>query len=141
VKWPNDVLVAGRKVSGVLCEAVGDAVVIGIGINLRPGALSPELAATAVALDEVTESPVDRAALAGRVVAELHELLTPGPLELLGALGREMSERDVLNGRSVAAAVGDVGVARGIERDGALRVEVAPGDVRRVVAGGVRIRD
>jgi hypothetical protein len=41
----------------------------------------------------------------------------------------------------VTAAAGDVGVARGIDRDGALRVEVAPGDVRRVVAGGVRVRD
>jgi BirA family biotin operon repressor/biotin-[acetyl-CoA-carboxylase] ligase len=134
VKWPNDVQVDGRKVSGVLCESAGDAVVIGIGINVRPGALGPELARSAAALDELAGQVVDRAELAG-------ELLAPGPLELHGVLARELAERDVLRGRPVTAAAGDAGVARGIDRDGALRVEVAPGDVRRVVAGGVRIQD
>jgi BirA family biotin operon repressor/biotin-[acetyl-CoA-carboxylase] ligase len=88
VKWPNDVHVDGRKVSGVLCESTGDTVVIGIGVNLRPGALGPELAAVAVALEAVAGGPVDRAALAGAVLAELRELLAPGPLALDGALAR-----------------------------------------------------
>jgi BirA family biotin operon repressor/biotin-[acetyl-CoA-carboxylase] ligase len=141
LKWPNDVLVSGRKLSGVLCEAAGDAVVIGIGINVRPGALGSELADSAVALEDAANARVDRAALAGHLLAELRELLGPGPLALHGALERELMERDVLKGRAVTAAAGDVGVACGIDRDGALRVEVAPGDVRRVLAGGVRIRD
>jgi hypothetical protein len=45
-----------------------------------------------------------------------------------------------LKGRQVIAATGEAGIARGIGRDGALRVEIAPGEVRRVMAGGVRVR-
>jgi hypothetical protein len=41
----------------------------------------------------------------------------------------------------VEAAAGDVGVARGIDRGGALRIEISSGEIRRVVAGGVRVRD
>ena len=141
LKWPNDVLVEGRKVSGVLCEASGTSVVVGVGVNVRPNALGSELAGSAGALDDVAEPPVDRAALAGALAAELRELLEGGPRVFDGPLARELAARDLLHGRPIAAAAGAIGVARGIDRDGALRVEVGPGDVRRVLAGGVRIRD
>ncbi len=50
VKWPNDVLVDGRKVAGILVESAGDgAAVVGIGVNVAPGEaeLAPELAGRA----------------------------------------------------------------------------------------------
>lgn len=141
IKWPNDVQVEGRKLSGILCEAGAGAVVIGVGINVRQGALSPELSSVAVALEEVADGLVDRAALAGRVLFELRELVTQGPVVLDEALGRELAERDVLRGRRVAAGVGGTGIARGINRDGALLLEIGPGDVRHVVAGHVKIHD
>ncbi len=141
IKWPNDVQIEGRKLSGILCEAGSGAVVIGVGINVRQRALSPGLSPIAVALEEVTDGPVDRAALAGRVLSELKELVAQGPVALDEALGRELAERDVLCGRRVAAGVGGTGVARGIDRDGALLVEIRPGDIRHVVAGHVRIHD
>ena len=141
IKWPNDVQVEGRKLSGILCEAGAEAVVIGVGVNVRQGALSPELSPIAVALEEVTDGPVDRAVLAGRVLFELKELVAERPLAIDEALGRELAERDVLRGRRVAAGVGGTGVARGIDRDGALLLEIGPGDVRHVVAGHVRIQD
>ena len=141
LKWPNDVLLEGRKVGGILCEGGSGAVVIGIGVNVRPGALPPELVGTAVALEEVGQGPVDRAALAGFLMAELRELLTPASLSLDGEVAREVDARDVLRGRAVTAETGEIGIARGIGRDGALGVEVAPGEVRRVTAGGVRVRE
>ncbi len=54
LKWPNDVVVADRKLAGILAEADGvGAVVVGMGCNVQPGALPPELAeiATAVEVD------------------------------------------------------------------------------------------
>ena len=141
LKWPNDVQIGGRKVSGILCEAGAGGVVIGIGVNVRPGALSPRLADVAVSLEEASGRRVDRAALAGRLLAELRELLAPASLGIEGEVAREIEARDVLRGHEVAAATGERGIALGIGRDGALRIEVAPGEVRRVMAGGVRIRE
>ena len=141
IKWPNDVQVEGRKVSGILCEAGAEAVVIGIGLNVRQGALSPELCPVAVALEEVTDGRVDRAALAGHVLLELKELVARRTLTTDVALGRELAARDVLFGRRVTAGVEGAGVARGIDRDGALLLEIEPGDVRHIVAGHVRLQD
>jgi len=138
LKWPNDVLLGARKVSGVLCEAGPEAIVIGVGINVCSGALGPELAGSTVALDDAGAGPVDRAALAERLLAELREVLVRGRVSD-AAWTRELDGRDVLRDRRVEAA-GAVGIARGIDPDGALRVEVGPGEIRRVVAGGVRVR-
>jgi BirA family biotin operon repressor/biotin-[acetyl-CoA-carboxylase] ligase len=58
LKWPNDVVVDGRKLAGILAEADGaGAVVVGMGCNVHPGALPPELD------DVATAVPVDRAEL------------------------------------------------------------------------------
>jgi BirA family biotin operon repressor/biotin-[acetyl-CoA-carboxylase] ligase len=141
LKWPNDVQIEGRKVAGVLCESTPGGVVIGIGVNVRPGWLLGSAGEGRVALEDVVGRPVDRAELAGRLLTELRELLAARSLELDGDVAREIEARDVLRGRRVLAATGEAGVARGIGRDGALRVEVRPGEMRRVVAGGVRIRE
>ena len=141
LKWPNDVLIGGLKVGGILCEGGPSAVVIGIGVNVRPDAIRPGLVGTAVALEAAAEGPVDRAALAEFLMTELRQLLAPDSLSLDGELARELEARDVLKGRAVAAETGETGIARGIGRDGALGVEVAPGEVRRVRVGGVRIQE
>jgi BirA family biotin operon repressor/biotin-[acetyl-CoA-carboxylase] ligase len=59
LKWPNDVLARDRKLAGILTESVGDAVVVGIGLNVlqRVGELPIE---TAVSLAALTDEPVDR---------------------------------------------------------------------------------
>lgn len=141
LKWPNDVQLAGRKVAGVLCESTPGAVVVGIGINVRSGALSPALGDSAVALDQAHGARSDRAALAGALIEELRELLGSEVLNLDGELGREIEARDVLRGRPILTASGENGTARGIGREGTLRVESEDGTVRWIVAGGVRIRE
>ena len=126
---------------GILCEGGPSAVVIGVGVNVRPDAIRPGLVGTAVALEEAVEGPVDRAALAGFLITELRQLLKSDSLSLDGELARELDARDVLKGRPVAADTGEMGIARGIGRDGALGVEVAPEEVRWVRVGGVRIQE
>lgn len=70
VKWVNDLLLGGRKVCGILCEAVtaGDVrgMVIGVGVNLRPAAFPPELAAVAGSLDDLSTPRADLVAEATR---------------------------------------------------------------------------
>jgi BirA family biotin operon repressor/biotin-[acetyl-CoA-carboxylase] ligase len=85
VRWPNDLAIGGRKLGGVLGEsrvldsggAPGGmrAVVIGIGINCwqQPGHFPPELREKAVSLEIASERPVDRAAMAGRLVRKLDD--------------------------------------------------------------------
>jgi BirA family biotin operon repressor/biotin-[acetyl-CoA-carboxylase] ligase len=71
IKHPNDVLIGGRKVAGVLAEAAGGRVVLGVGINLSQaaGELPPEVNATSLSLAGAGD--VNRSALLATVLARL----------------------------------------------------------------------
>lgn len=141
LEWPNDILVGGRKVAGVLCEGVGTGVVVaGVGVNCRQGEEDfPEaLRERAGSLEMAAGRRVSRAAVAGALLRELRELFSPPPALLEGDLAAEVRRRDALQGRRIRTEAGPAGIARGIDPDGALRVEDAGGDVRRIVAGTVR---
>ena len=135
VKWPNDVLLAGRKVAGVLVEARPQAgwAVLGIGVNvaLDLASLPPELR--------------DRAGTLGRPPGELETALD----ELLRALERRLSEpadralaalreRDALRDRPVSWAGGS-GTGAGIDESGRLRVRGADGTIAALDAGEVHL--
>ena len=137
VKWPNDVLLDGRKLAGILVEArPGEAwAVLGMGINvaLDLSTLPPEIAA--------------RAATLGRAPSELDAALT----ELLGLLEQRLSEpsdalldalrkRDVLLDRPIAWAGGS-GTGAGIDPSGALLVRRDDGTVTALHAGEVHLDD
>jgi BirA family transcriptional regulator, biotin operon repressor / biotin---[acetyl-CoA-carboxylase] ligase len=132
VKWPNDVLLEGRKVAGVLVEARPQEgwAVVGIGVNaaFAPDELPPEL----------------NAGTLGRSPGELEATLD----ELLGHLGRRLDEpaddalaalrtRDALLDRGVSWA-GGTGVGSGIDEDGRLRVRT-PGGEQVLEAGEVHL--
>ncbi len=137
IKWPNDVLVNGRKLAGVLCEAVGDdAVVVGVGIDVSqqeedfPQALRDQ----ATSLEASGCAGVTRARLAGRLLAGARDLVEPPPPKLHEDLRREIRRRDALVGRTVRTDTGRVGQAVGIAHDGALLVESERG--RYAIRGG-----
>ena len=70
IKWPNDVQIAGKKVSGILCEATWSGerlcgAVLGIGINVRTDFQGTTLAATATSLESAIGARLDRSQLAG----------------------------------------------------------------------------
>lgn len=78
IKWPNDLVWAGRKIAGILCEGGADGqgsrfVTSGIGINVgqAPGDFPPELAARSASLRMAAGHPVDRDALFARLCAAL----------------------------------------------------------------------
>ena len=119
VKWPNDVLLDGRKVAGILVEGrpQDDWAVLGIGLNvaLRDGDLPPEVAARATSLGR-EPGDVERALAA--TLAGLGDVLALPAAEVLSAL----RERDALRGRRVRWAQG-AGVATGIDDAGRLCVD------------------
>jgi BirA family biotin operon repressor/biotin-[acetyl-CoA-carboxylase] ligase len=135
VKWPNDVLLAGRKVAGVLVEGRPQDgwAVVGIGINVAVdvASLGPDLS--------------ERAGTLGRPRSALEPTLA----ELLGALERwldaptddalaALRARDALLGQKVTWSGGS-GVGAGIDASGGLRVGRADGGQEVLSAGEVHL--
>jgi len=146
LKWPNDVLVEGRKVAGILAEAGPRAewLVLGIGINANVPLAELPQDYPATSLTERAGAPVDRGQLAREVLRELDraydELQEPGGS--VGALRKWREMADTL-GRTVrvdGAADSFEGLAVDVDDAGALLVRLADGRVERVVAGEVTLR-
>ncbi|MCS7007603.1 MAG: biotin--[acetyl-CoA-carboxylase] ligase [Gaiellaceae bacterium] len=136
VKWPNDVLVAGRKVAGILAELAEGAVVVGIGVNVRQteDELPLDAPTPAGSLRTVASVMPGRATLLAAILAELERRYERWREEGLVPLSAEIEARDALRGRVVR--VGDVeAIARRILPDGRLEVELQDGG-RRVLDGG-----
>ncbi len=148
LKWPNDVVIGRpwRKLAGILSESVSvgsriDAVVVGIGVNVRRSAFPPVLRDRATAIELETDWPVDAAACAVEVIAALADVVrTLGPRER-GAVVDAWREfgRAGLGGAAVRwndQRGARRGVARDVDDTGALVVE-ADGRIERLVAGEV----
>lgn len=146
IEWPNDLVVAGRKVGGILCEswddgAGGRGMAIGTGINIwqRAADFPPELRGRAGSLRAMSATSVFAPALAGALLARLRDLLIPEAARLEGALHRELTRRDALRGRDVVLGNGKTGTARGISSAGALLFEEPGGARREIRSGSVRL--
>ena len=139
LKWPNDLMLAGRKLGGVLCEArwQGDSlawIAVGVGMNVRnrvPGELSSVAVALAVEQPEITPE-----ALAPSVVAALRRL-DLGAGQLSGAELKQFARRDWLRGRALRSPVS--GTAAGLREDGALLVRTATGPDVTLRSGPVEL--
>lgn len=148
LKWPNDLVVEDRKLAGVLAESVvaGDrleAVVVGMGLNVRTGAAPPEAAESAVALEDLCGSAVDRRGLLVAALTGFAQWMdqieaAAGQAKLIEAARRESATL----GRRVSVDLGDGKVLEGLAQDldehGALLLE---GGVSIVVGDVVHLRD
>jgi BirA family biotin operon repressor/biotin-[acetyl-CoA-carboxylase] ligase len=140
IKWPNDVLLDGRKVAGILAEARPQEgwAVVGIGVNVAvdPGDLPPELRATAATLAR-------RPAAVEPFLADLLAALERALALPASAVLEAWRARDALLGREVRWAGGH-GTAAGLDGAGRLvvrlagggRTELDAGEVHLVAAGG-----
>jgi BirA family transcriptional regulator, biotin operon repressor / biotin---[acetyl-CoA-carboxylase] ligase len=147
IKWPNDLLVGGKKLAGILAESSCDSeriefVILGIGVNLNyPAALMPEIIRQrATSIVTLTQGNVNREAFVRRLIQDLDRCY--GELEEAGfdALATRWETRFGLRGKKVRVEMTDrilIGKATGIDRDGALLLEDEWGARQRVVAGDV----
>jgi BirA family transcriptional regulator, biotin operon repressor / biotin---[acetyl-CoA-carboxylase] ligase len=147
LKWPNDLVVGDRKLGGVLAEtsAAGgrvDAVVVGVGLNVRAGGVPDELAGSAVSLEELAEGPVESGVLLVSLLRALDRrwgLVASGEggQAALLAAARAASAtlgRDVVVERPDGAVSGR---AEDLDGDGHLVVVDAAGRRHAVAAGDV----
>ncbi len=146
IKWPNDIMVNERKLCGILAETVeadtGRAVIIGIGINLNEGAFSPELKNVATSVSALTGRTPDNERLLQSLILAIERRYKI----LQAAKGEEETVRDWSQHSSYAsnrrvrvtlAAESFDGWTRGLEPDGALRVETFTGEIRIIRAGDI----
>lgn len=138
IKWPNDVWIDGRKVSGILVEARADQdperswVVIGIGLNTRVRIedMPEELQATATTL--ALDPGVDALK---PLLERLDFWISADTSELIAA----WQKRDALTGRDISWD-GGAGVANGIDAEGNLRVKQSDGSELSIGAGEVHLQ-
>jgi BirA family biotin operon repressor/biotin-[acetyl-CoA-carboxylase] ligase len=135
IKWPNDILLRGGKLAGILVEARPQEgwAVLGIGMNVavRPGDLPEELRDRAAGLE--LDPPAIETTLAA-LLAALGERLALEPPALLAAY----RERDALLGREVRWQCGE-GTAAGVDDRGRLLVERPDGTQAALDAGEVHL--
>jgi BirA family biotin operon repressor/biotin-[acetyl-CoA-carboxylase] ligase len=148
IKWPNDVLVGGRKVGGILTEMAAEPdrvqwVVLGLGVNLNAAEedLPPELRDQATSLAAARGAAVPRALFAAALLARLEAWLDRHAAEGFAPVREAWRALSGTLGRQVRVVTGEgelVGVAEDVDETGALLLRGAAG-VERVIAGDVHV--
>ena len=144
IKWPNDLVLGGRKLAGILTEISleGESghvshVVVGIGINVRapegdglstvPGSLQM--------VDGRWDAPQALQAVVPALITTLQAFARQG----FAPLQQRFAQRDALAGRAVSLSDGSAGTAQGVAADGALQVQTA-GGVVAVTSSEISVR-
>lgn len=139
IKWPNDVLVVGAKVSGILLERAGDAVVIGIGVNL---ASHPALAdRKTTSLGALTGETFDPSAFLAGLADRFAEMLNHWRVKGLAPILDKWGTRAHALGTALTVSLPDGrridGFFDGLNTDAALRLKLNDGEIRIIHAGDV----
>jgi BirA family biotin operon repressor/biotin-[acetyl-CoA-carboxylase] ligase len=147
IKWPNDILVGGKKLAGILTESSCEPgrlhfVILGIGVNLNVSRdlMPSSIQNLATSLMMLTHKPVDRSEFARRLIQNLDQCY--GNLENgdFAHIARRWESFFSLKGQRVRVEMSDqqvFGKAIGIDGDGALILENGRGCRNKIVAGDV----
>ena len=149
LKWPNDVLVNGRKLCGTLLELSTEAdmvrfVIVGIGLNMnmRQGDFDEEISPKATSMLLETKNLFERAKVCGMLLDNLeayYDMLSKGGM---AKICRAWEERAQIKGVQMEVVQMDKvvrGVAEGIDKDGALLLN-ENGTIRKIIAGDVTFK-
>ncbi len=144
VKWPNDVIISGRKAAGVLVETAGKALIVGIGINVNTDAedFPQAIRESATSLLRELGRKVSRIALIKELLIQVEHYY--GELEDSGIVSilREFRELSYVNGRQVTVFSNGrdfEGEAVNVDDDGALVIRLDSGVRKRILTGEVRV--
>jgi BirA family biotin operon repressor/biotin-[acetyl-CoA-carboxylase] ligase len=147
IKWPNDVLISGKKVCGILIESevrgnkVDYSIVsLGINVNVRL-ADYPEIAATAASLAGEMGRDVSRRDIVRRLLVEAERLYLT--IQAGGSVFETWRDNLVILGKDVQVTEGATlhqGIAESVARDGSLLLRQSDGKQLKIVAGDVSLR-
>ncbi|WP_051564473.1 biotin--[acetyl-CoA-carboxylase] ligase [Desulfovermiculus halophilus] len=149
LKWPNDLLISGRKVIGILAELEAEmdrisAIYLGIGLNINAEAedIPPDLASVATSLRIQAGRKIDRLDLVRALLEELEAAYYAYRLQGFGPIREAWKEHNITLGRQVRISSGReiiTGTAVDINEDGALRVRTEEQELVTVSAGDVQL--
>lgn len=140
IKWPNDVRLRGRKVSGVLPEAVWNGeqlsgVALGMGINVRNDFTGTELETAATSIELALEQPVDRMEVLMALLQRIdYWAAVPATNERFVAW---KSRLDTIGQRVTINSL--TGTAEAVDKEGALLLRDDAGNLHRILAGDVAL--
>jgi BirA family biotin operon repressor/biotin-[acetyl-CoA-carboxylase] ligase len=133
LRWPNDVLIGGRKCAGMLAQIEGGAVIAGIGINVAQTTFPKDLEATSLRIEGATATRED---VLIALVEAVDEYCAKEPAEI-----RRLFEAASSYARGLRVRVeqnGVEGVTQGLDPSGFLIVKQDNGEHATILAGGVR---
>jgi BirA family biotin operon repressor/biotin-[acetyl-CoA-carboxylase] ligase len=148
IKWPNDILISGKKVAGLLTEMSAEpdrikhiALGIGVDVNMALGELPLDIRALTTTLAAQAGRKIDRTALLRQILIDLehwYRVFLHNDADVL----REWEELNMTIGKRVAVSgLGETleGLAQGIDSEGRLIIKFNDGSVKTVAAGDVTI--
>jgi BirA family biotin operon repressor/biotin-[acetyl-CoA-carboxylase] ligase len=149
IKWPNDILIDGKKVAGILTEMSAEMdrvkhIILGMGIDVNQSAdeFPSELRKTATSLKIESGKAVDRAGLATAILRELdadYGRICDGKFSVVAD---EWSEHCTTIGRNVIVQIGDRktrGRAESLDADGSLLLRTEHGRLETIFGGDVTL--
>jgi len=149
IKWPNDILIGGKKVAGILTELSAEPdrvrhIILGIGVDVNQvaGDFPPELRKLATSLKIESGRTISRAELATAILRELDRDYARIGAGEFAALADEWQEHCKTIGRDVTIRIGDRpirGRAESLDDDGALLLRTEHGHLERVIGGDVTL--
>lgn len=136
IKWPNDVLIDGKKVGGILCESTGEKIYCGVGLNVKQESFPEDMRTPATSIFLESRELADPVDLLPLLLDELYALLSVVQLPMmvrpwLYRLDEEVSiiEGDPAQGKRVS------GIVTGVGEDGELRLLQKSGKIRSLYSG------
>ena len=149
IKWPNDIVMNGKKICGILTEMSAEQdyiqyVVIGVGVNVRKQDFPQEIAATAASIEEECGYSISRSALIADIMAAFEEEYESF-LRTMDLSGLREKYNACLVNRNREVCILDPkgeyrGIAEGITDTGELQIRLPDGSMTQVYAGEVSVR-
>ena len=155
LKWPNDIYVEQRKLGGILLEMVGDpagqcTVIVGIGLNVSmPAKSGDEIeqdwtdVATELKRQNSAAASPSRSALAAALISEILPLLSTFQSQGFAAYRDEWQAADAFYGLNAVISTPKQsieGIVKGVDTNGALRLELESGKIESFIGGELSLR-
>lgn len=147
IKWPNDVLIKGKKVCGILIESElkgnkVDYAIVGIGLNVNLKLSNyPEISQIATSLSDELGREISRLDIVRRLLTEFERLYLA--LKSGGSIYDEWRDNLATLGKQVRVSSGDTvyeGTAESVNQDGSLLLRQPDGSLTRIVVGDLSLR-